>query len=60
MVAGLLIFLKSFLKIIRGEKEEKDKPITLRQNLIKLIALMITAFIGLIFLGIMDYFMSLI
>ena len=60
MVAGFLIFLKAILKIRREEeKEEKKEPKTLRQNLIAAIALIITAFIGLVFLKIMDYLMAL-
>ena len=59
MVAGfLIILLNAFRKKNREEKEEREEPPTVRQSLIKIIALIITAFLGLFLLGIMDQVME--
>ena len=57
MGAGAILLLRAFFKSLRNKEE---KPKTVRQSLIKLLALIITAFIGLALLKVMDYFMDIV
>ena len=64
MVAGAFLLFRAFFKMLRDEekeeKEETKESRTLRQSLIAGLALIITAFIGLILLKVMDYFMVIV
>ena len=63
MVAAAFLLFRAFFKMLRNEEEEKkaeEKPKTLRQSLIGGLALIITAFIGLVLLSVMDWVMGIV
>ena len=55
---AILFFRSLFEK--QEEDQKKEKPETWRQSLTKLLALMIIAFIGLMFLTVMDQFIAVL
>lgn len=63
IISALLRMLREDEKADKAKQEEKkmvEEPPTWRQLFIKIIALSITGFIGIMFLGVMNYVMQLV